>query len=89
MPVGRFSPVNVHRLLTGGGINYFGLRIVWYVQIVVSLQVVFSNNYQVEPGEQKDTDLWWALKGSRNKFIIIICFTLKTFPLGAVRNGTI
>ncbi|KAK1638013.1 hypothetical protein BDP81DRAFT_392633 [Colletotrichum phormii] len=89
VPGGRFGPVGVGGLLTGGGISYFGSRTGWSVNSVVAFQVVLADGSIVEASAQKNSDLWWALKGGQSNFGIVTRFDMKTFPVGAVWGGTI
>jgi len=84
---GRYGQVGVGGLLTGGGISYFGNKIGWSFNTLVSVQIVLGNGTIVEASATKNSDLFWALKGGNNNYGIVTRFDLKTFQVKAVYAG--
>jgi hypothetical protein len=84
---GRYSTVGVGGVLVGGGINYFGNRVGFSVNTLVSMQVVLGDGSIVEVSDKKHPDLFWALKGGNNNFGIVTRFDLETIAIDGAWGG--
>ena len=84
---GRLAPVGVPGLLLGGGLSYYGNAAGWSADNVVEYEVVLANGTIVNATENKNADLFWALKGGSSNFGIVTNFKLYTFPSKKVFAG--
>ncbi|KAG1741127.1 hypothetical protein EDB19DRAFT_1706487 [Suillus lakei] len=76
--------VGVAGWLLGGGYslltNQYGLGI----DNVVEVQVVLPNGKSVKASAERNSDLFFAIRGGGNNFGIVTSFTVKTYPLGPI-----
>lgn len=76
--------VGVAGWLLGGGYslltNQYGLGI----DNLVEVQVVLCNGKSVKASAERNSDLFFAIRGGGNNFGIVTSFTVKTYPLGPI-----
>ncbi|KAG2070250.1 FAD-binding domain-containing protein [Suillus decipiens] len=76
--------VGVAGWLLGGGYslltNQYGLGI----DNLVEVQVVLCNGNSVKASAERNSDLFFAIRGGGNNFGIVTSFTVKTYPLGPI-----
>jgi hypothetical protein len=76
--------VGVAGWLLGGGYslltNQYGLGI----DNLVEVQVVLCNGRSVKASAERNSDLFFAIRGGGNNFGIVTSFTVKTYPLGPI-----
>ncbi|KAK4164099.1 hypothetical protein QBC43DRAFT_379012 [Cladorrhinum sp. PSN259] len=79
---GRVAGVGVGGLTLGGGLSFFSPRQGWTCNQAVSFQVVLANGTVVTASRDRNSDLWWGLRGGSNNFGIVTKIELVTFRQG-------
>ncbi|KAK3076361.1 hypothetical protein LTS18_013224 [Coniosporium uncinatum] len=85
---GRYSPVGVGGLLTGGGISYFGSKVGWSFNTIQNMEVVLGDGRIVNVNATSNPDLFWAMKGGSSNYGIVTRFDLSTFAAIDIWGGT-
>ncbi|KAF7544934.1 hypothetical protein G7046_g9676 [Stylonectria norvegica] len=86
---GRNGNVGVGGLLLGGGISHFSPRVGWACDGVINFEVVLGNGSVTNANKDSHSDLFAALKGGANNFVIVTRFDLATFAQGNLSSTKI
>ncbi|KAL5040802.1 hypothetical protein BDW71DRAFT_201884 [Aspergillus fruticulosus] len=89
VPGGRADTVGVGGLLIGGGLSYFANHYGLACDNVLSFEVVLGNGTVTTADNATNTNLFRALKGSRNNFGIVTRVTIQAFKQGHLWGGLI
>ncbi|KAI8299942.1 hypothetical protein K4K61_010244 [Colletotrichum sp. SAR11_59] len=83
---GRLKTIGVPGLTLIGGVSYFLNKYGFFMDNVLSYDVVLGNGTQVVADNTTNTELFWALKGGGSNFGIVTKFTLKTYDIPLVTS---
>ncbi|KAJ5624231.1 hypothetical protein N7510_000540 [Penicillium lagena] len=77
---GRASSIGVGGFTTGGGISFYSNLYGWAIDNVESFEVVTASGLIVTATENKNSDLYWGLRGGGNNLGLVTKFNLYTCP---------
>ncbi|KAI1346050.1 hypothetical protein F5Y01DRAFT_322163 [Xylaria sp. FL0043] len=86
-PGGRVGRVGVAGFILGGGLSMFSTRTGFACDSVTEFQIVLASGEVAHANNQKNADLFWALKGGLNNFGIVTSFKMKTLKSGKIWGG--
>ncbi|KAK3314358.1 putative 6-hydroxy-D-nicotine oxidase [Apodospora peruviana] len=78
---GRIPNVGVGGLMLGGGFSHFSGEYGMAADNVMSFEVVLASGTITVASAEKNSDLFWALKGGGPNFGIVTRFELNTIPI--------
>ena len=84
---GRLGNIGVGGYTLGGGLSYYSAQYALASDNVQNFEVVLANGIITNANSTSNNDLFWALRGGGNRFVIVTKFTLKGYPAGD--NGQI
>ncbi len=84
---GQVSHTGIAGLTLGGGLGYLMGKHGAACDNVLSLDVVTAEGELVVASEEKNADLFWALRGAGGNFGIVTSFRYRLHPLGPVLAG--
>lgn len=76
--------VGVAGWLLGGGYSLLTNQHGLGIDNLVEVQVVLCNGESVRASAERNSDLFFAIRGGGNNFGIVTSFTVKTYPLGPI-----
>ncbi|KAG2053674.1 FAD-binding domain-containing protein [Suillus hirtellus] len=76
--------VGVAGWLLGGGYSLLTNQHGLGIDNLVEVQVVLCNGESVKASAERNSDLFFAIRGGGNNFGIVTSFTVKTYPLGPI-----
>lgn len=88
-PGGQVSITGVAGLTLGGGMGY--LRRKWGLSCdnLISVEIVTAEGQIITASEDKNEDLFWAVRGGGGNFGVVTSFEFQLFPLGPEIYGTL
>jgi FAD/FMN-containing dehydrogenase len=73
--------ISVAGPLLGGGHGYLQSQYGYALDNLVSAEVVLANGSSVEASEEKNSDLFWALRGAGHNFGVVTNFKVKVYDI--------
>jgi FAD/FMN-containing dehydrogenase len=87
IPAGTCPPVGVAGLTLGGGLGILGRKYGLTSDHLLAAQIVLADGHIVECDENRNQDLFWALRGAgAGNFGVVTSLTFRTVPVPAVTN---
>ena len=84
---GRMGNVGVGGYMLGGGLSFMSQEYGWAANSVLEFELVVANGTVVTASEDRNPDLFRALKGGGNNFGIVTSFTAQAYRQGQVHGG--
>ena len=89
VPVGIIGTTGVGGLTLGGGVGHFSRSMGLTIDNLVAATVVLADGSVVQTDAERDSDLFWALKGGGGNFGIVTQFTFQCQPASMVLAGPV
>ncbi|KAI1336056.1 hypothetical protein F5Y15DRAFT_217317 [Xylariaceae sp. FL0016] len=86
---GRIGNTGIGGLILGGGLSYMSAQYGWSASSVIEYEVVLANGTLTTASNDKNPDLFKALKGGGNNFAIVTAYILQTYRQGLVYGGNL
>lgn len=86
---GRAADIGVGGFTLGAGISYLGPRYGWACDTVEEFEIVIANGTILKVNGQKNTDLFWALRGGSNNFGIVTNMSFRPVNQSGLWGGFI
>ena len=88
-PSGVVSSTGIAGLTLGGGIGWLMGKHGMAVDNLLSAEVVLASGEVVTASEDRDADLFWALRGGGGNFGVVTSFEFRTHPVASVLGGPV
>lgn len=85
--LGFISKTGVAGLTLGGGFGYLSRRFGWVVDNLEEIEVVTADGHIRTVDRNRDTDLFWALRGGGGNFGVVTRFSFRLHQLGPMVTG--
>ena len=89
VPVGVIGTTGVGGLTLGGGIGHFSRTLGLTIDNLVAARVVLADGTVVQCDSERETDLFWAIRGGGGNFGIVTQFTIRCHPASTVLAGPV
>ena len=86
-PSGIISTTGVGGLTLGGGIGHLSRKLGLAIDNLLEVDVVLADGSFVTANAEKNSDLFWAVRGGGGNFGVVTSFVFKLSPLGMVYGG--
>jgi len=84
---GRIGNVGVGGYMLGGGLSFMSQEYGWAANSVLEFELVVANGTVIKASEDRNPDLFRALKGGGNNFGIVTSFRVQAYRQGEVYGG--
>lgn len=81
-PVGINSTTGIAGLTLGGGFGWLTRKYGMTIDNLVSAEMVTAEGKKIKVSEDKNTDLFWAIRGGGGNFGIVTQFEFALYPVG-------
>jgi FAD/FMN-containing dehydrogenase len=88
-PFGDTGSVGLAGLTLGGGIGWLVRKHGLTIDSLVSVELVTADGRIVTASEQRNPDLFWAVRGGGGNFGVVTRFVFRLHPVGTVLGGAL
>jgi FAD/FMN-containing dehydrogenase len=88
-PFGDTASVGIAGLTLGGGIGWLTRKHGLTIDSLVSVEIVTADGRIVTASEDRQPDLFWAVRGGGGNFGIVTRFLFRLHPVGTVLGGAL
>jgi FAD/FMN-containing dehydrogenase len=89
VPVGIIGTTGVGGLTLGGGIGHLTRALGLTIDSLVAATVVLADGSIVQTDEEREPDLFWAIRGGGGNFGIVTSFSFRCHPVTTVLAGPV
>jgi hypothetical protein len=86
-PLGFVSDTGVAGLTLGGGFGYLMRRFGWSSDNVEEVEIVTADGHVRVASRERDSDLFWAIRGGGGNFGVVTRFTFRLHEVGPMVTG--
>ena len=88
-PFGDTGSVGLAGLTLGGGIGWLVRKHGLTIDSLVSVELVTADGRIVTASEQRNADLFWAVRGGGGNFGVVTRFVFRLHPVGTILGGAL